>query len=150
MLQGHRTVQGVILLGIHAKKPESNVSVLMNPKRKCIIVSLRILCGELASNIPGGFLGELTGKIQWGFGPNLWPQGTVQQLDNWQWQIHNPNVVLRSIDQVSLAMVSEPNDCDKTKLDDTERQFGQFSEIDSSDDNIMWKDLLDSYVSLSV
>ena len=86
----------------------------------------------------------MTGEIQWGFVPNLWPRGTVQRLDNWGWQIHNPNVVLRSIDQVSSATFLKPNDCDQTKLNDTEPPFGQCSEIDSSDDNIMWKDLLDS------
>ena len=51
--------------------------------------------------------------------------------------------MLRSIDQVSSATFLEPNDCDKT-MNDTERQFGQCSEIDSSDDNSMWTDLLDS------
>lgn len=86
----------------------------------------------------------MTGEIQWGFVPNLWPRGTVQRLDNWGWQIYNPNVVLRSIDQVSSATFLKPNDCDQTKLNDTEPPFGQCSEIDSSDDNIMWKDLLDS------
>lgn len=45
-----------------------------------------------------GFLDELTGSVQWGFLPNLWPKGSVQRLDNWGWQIHNCNVVMRSID----------------------------------------------------
>ncbi len=99
--------------GIHVKKTESNVSALINSKMKCITLTLRTLHDELASNILGGFLDALTGKIQWGFVPNLWLQGTVQRLDNWGWQIHNPNVVLHSIDQVSLLLFLEPNSCDE-------------------------------------
>ena len=65
-----------------------------------------------------GFLKENEGKIQWGFVPSLWPEGTVERLDNWGWQIHNMNVVMRSIDNMSGD--------------------------DHGDNNVMWKDLIDS------
>jgi hypothetical protein len=48
------------------------------------------------------------------------------------------------INQVLLLLFFEPNGCDKNNLDYTKPQVGQFSKIDSSDNNIMWKDLLDS------
>ena len=71
-----------------------------------------------------GFLKENEGKIQWGLVPRLWPEGTVERLDNWGWQIHNMNVVMRSIDNMS----------------GDERPIC----TDHGDNNVMWKDLLDS------
>ena len=48
-----------------------------------------------------GFLDEESGKVQWGFLPNLWPQGTVVRIaSTWGWQIQNPNIVMRAIDEV--------------------------------------------------
>ena len=37
-------------------------------------------------------------ELQWGFPPNLWPRGAIRRLDNWGWEVVNPNVVLRAID----------------------------------------------------
>ena len=37
-------------------------------------------------------------ELQWGLPPNLWPRGVIRRLDNWGWEVVNPNVVLRAID----------------------------------------------------
>ncbi|EJK75722.1 hypothetical protein THAOC_02546 [Thalassiosira oceanica] len=37
-------------------------------------------------------------ELQWGFPPNLWPRGVIRRLDNWGWEVVNPNVVLRAVD----------------------------------------------------
>ncbi|KAL3806396.1 hypothetical protein ACHAXA_001163, partial [Cyclostephanos tholiformis] len=68
------------------------------------------------------YLDESGSRITWGFVPNLWPQGTVHRMDNWGWQIHNKNMVLRTIDQVSSPLFLEPSDFETTKLaaDDSE------------------------------
>lgn len=57
-------------------------------------------------NEPGieWFLNESCGTIQWGFVPNLWPQGMVKRLATWGWEIHNPNVIMRSIDPLPLSL----------------------------------------------
>jgi hypothetical protein len=86
-----------------------------------------------------GFLDESGGRIQWGFVPNLWPQGTVHRMDNWGWQIHNKNVVLRSIDQVPSSILFEPSDCDRFKLADNYNNV-----------NMMWKDLLDALENVAI
>jgi hypothetical protein len=44
------------------------------------------------------FLQEESGVIQWGFVPNLWPEGRVRRLESWGWEIKNCNVVMRAID----------------------------------------------------
>mmetsp|Transcript_31349 Transcript_31349/g.57370 ORF Transcript_31349/g.57370 Transcript_31349/m.57370 type:complete len:433 (-) Transcript_31349:1062-2360(-) len=105
------------------------------------------------------FLDEAMGIVQWGFIPNLWPQGNIQRLDNWGWQIQNPNMILRSIDDTtttattaaapsSLAILSSESnnsEWDETKLDEIEREC---SKSDGKDDvtgsNEMWRDLLDT------
>jgi hypothetical protein len=134
------------LSGIHAQKPGSNVSTSYELQKETLYFDNRSdpYAMTWILNKPGGFLDGLSGKIQWGFVPNLWPQGTVERLDNWGWQIHNPNVVLRSIDQVSTSLFLEPRDCETTS-DDIERVCSKnHGGADSSDNNIMWKDLLDS------
>lgn len=41
----------------------------------------------------------LRGRVlQWGYYPHLWPEGRVEALASWGWQISNPNVCLRAID----------------------------------------------------
>eukprot|EP00579_Thalassiosira_antarctica_P024936 CAMPEP_0202013300 /NCGR_PEP_ID=MMETSP0905-20130828/25756_1 /ASSEMBLY_ACC=CAM_ASM_000554 /TAXON_ID=420261 /ORGANISM="Thalassiosira antarctica, Strain CCMP982" /LENGTH=337 /DNA_ID=CAMNT_0048572799 /DNA_START=11 /DNA_END=1024 /DNA_ORIENTATION=- len=90
------------------------------------------------------FLDELSGIVQWGFVPNLWPQGSVQRVDNWGWQIQNPNVVLRSIDpSPSPAIISEVSEWDETKLDEIERECSKnHGKIVTR--HHLWKDLLDT------
>lgn len=93
------------------------------------------------------FLDECTGVVQWGFAPNLWPQGCVQRLGSWGWQIQNPNVVLRSIDIVEPVspsnMSSELSKWDDAKLDEIEKvcskNLGKFGTHDH-----IWEDLLES------
>lgn len=36
--------------------------------------------------------------IQWGYWPHPWPKGRVYRLPSWGWEIRNPNVILRAID----------------------------------------------------
>ena len=36
--------------------------------------------------------------VQWGFPPHLFPQARVVRLASWGWELQNPNVVLRAID----------------------------------------------------
>ncbi|KAL7538643.1 hypothetical protein ACHAXR_008722 [Thalassiosira sp. AJA248-18] len=90
------------------------------------------------------FLDEKSGTVQWGFVPNLWPQGNVQRLDNWGWQIQNPNVVLRSIEPIpSSPTIPKIIEWDETKLDEIEKECSKnLGEIDTA--NHMWKDLLDT------
>lgn len=100
-------------------------------------------------NDPGieWFLDETSGKIQWGFLPNLWPQGSVRRLDNWGWQIENPNVVLRSIDPSPPLTTAESCDWDETKLDEIESDCSRnHGRLDPNKD--LWKDLLDSLVNI--
>ena len=91
------------------------------------------------------FLDEPTGNIQWGFLPNLWPAGTVSRLDNWGWQISNPNVVMRAIDSVPpqrvLSEQSSSSEWDEAQLDEIEKQCSKNS---GNLDDSLWKDLLDS------
>lgn len=90
------------------------------------------------------FLDELTGTVQWGFTPNLWPQGSVQRLDSWGWQIQNPNVVLRSIDPVApQRTVSGISEWDETKLDEIESECSKNDGKVGTNDHL-WKDLLES------
>lgn len=60
-------------------------------------------------------------------------------MDNWGWQIHNKNVVLRSIDKVPSPTILDPSDCDTFKL-----------AADYSSSNVMWKDLLDSLENVPI
>mmetsp|Transcript_47589 Transcript_47589/g.101127 ORF Transcript_47589/g.101127 Transcript_47589/m.101127 type:complete len:343 (-) Transcript_47589:352-1380(-) len=91
------------------------------------------------------FLDEELGIVQWGFVPNLWPQGHVQRLHNWGWQIQNPNVVLRSIDPTSLAKTLRVGaDWDETNMDEIETECSRSGgKIDIANSS-MWKDLLDT------
>jgi hypothetical protein len=85
------------------------------------------------------FLDESTGIMQWGYAPNLWPQGNVLRLDNWGWQIHNPNVVLRSIDPMPSALtIPFSGESEETKLDETKRDCSREKE----DIDCIWEDLL--------
>lgn len=96
------------------------------------------------TKIPAGFLNEALGIVQWGFFPDLWPQGTVQRLDSWGWQIQNPNVVMRSIDPVpSSASMQKVSGWDETTLDEIERECSK-SDGQSIATNDLWKDLLDT------
>ena len=85
-----------------------------------------------------GFLDEQKGTLQWGFMPNLWPQGNVIRLDNWGWQIQNPNVVLRSID----PLPSSTGQRHVTKLDGVDGEQNNNTQNAISDD--LWKDLIES------
>mmetsp|Transcript_3938 Transcript_3938/g.6487 ORF Transcript_3938/g.6487 Transcript_3938/m.6487 type:complete len:123 (-) Transcript_3938:49-417(-) len=95
------------------------------------------------------------GIVQWGFIPNLWPQGNMQRLDNWGWQIQNPNVILRSIDDSTAAAASsstvQPSEAnggwDEAKLDEIERECSRSDGRDVSC-NEMWRDLLDTMVNI--
>ena len=42
--------------------------------------------------------------IQWGYFPELWPVGKVEPLASWGWQIANPNVCMRAVDEWPLDM----------------------------------------------
>ena len=98
-----------------------------------------------------GLLDEVMGIVQWGFIPNLWPQGNIQRLDNWGWQIQNPNMILRSIDDTttttmpsSSAVLSEGNSgWNETKLDEIEIECSKSDGKDVTG-NDMWRDLLDT------
>lgn len=46
--------------------------------------------------------------IQWGYWPHPWPKGRVSRLPSWGWEIRNPNVLLRAIDDESDS--SRPDD----------------------------------------
>lgn len=80
-----------------------------------------------------GFLSEATGSMQWGFRPNLWPEGSIQRLNNWGWQIQNPNVVLRAIDPSPSPGIMGENEKEGESESDDE---------DEKDDNQLWQDLL--------
>ena len=89
-----------------------------------------------------GFLDEESGKIQWGFLPNLWPQGTVVRIaSTWGWQIQNPNIVMRAIDEV-------PPTKPQTELieRDEENSSGIEQECIKNDTvgDSLFKDLIDS------
>jgi len=86
------------------------------------------------------FLDESSGVLQWGFTPDLWPQGSVQRLGNWGWQIQNPNVILRSLDP-SPSLSSKLSDWDKRTLGEIEREC---SKNDGHDEDNLWRDLLDT------
>jgi hypothetical protein len=73
------------------------------------------------------FLHEESGRVQWGFVPNLWPEGRVRRLDSWGWEIRNCNVVMRAID----TDVMNNNKDEEVPL--------RAKEVD----NQLWKDLLD-------
>lgn len=90
------------------------------------------------------FLNESTGALQWGFLPNLWPQGNVQRLDNWGWQIQNPNVVLRSIDvPPAVAKKSNESEWDESKLDEIESECSRnLGKVDVN--RHLWTDLLET------
>jgi hypothetical protein len=61
------------------------------------------------------FLDEDGRGIQWGRLPHLWPKGQIVRLQNWGWEVRNPNVCLRATDSNNI-----------------------------SDDNELWKDYLES------
>lgn len=44
------------------------------------------------------FLDDDGKEIQWGRLPYLWPKAGLVRLENWGWEIRNPNVCLRAID----------------------------------------------------
>ncbi len=90
------------------------------------------------SNEPGieWFLNESCGTIQWGYMPNLWPQGMVKRLATWGWEIHNPNVILRSIDPLPLSLGK--HNVSSVKLEDTDGDDNQNSK--------MWNDVLNDLV----
>ena len=81
------------------------------------------------------FLDEFSGTIQWGFAPNLWPQGTVKRLKTWGWDIHNPNVILRAIDSIPTSpefSVGLRKDHEQGK-----------ETYSKNDENYLWNDLLE-------
>lgn len=96
------------------------------------------------NSIAKGFLNESTGALQWGFLPNLWPQGNVQRLDNWGWQIQNPNVVLRSIDvPPTVIKKSNESEWDETKLYEIESECSRnLGKVDVN--RHLWRDLLET------
>ena len=91
-----------------------------------------------------GFLDEESGKIQWGFLPNLWPQGTVVRIaSTWGWQIQNPNIVMRAIDEVPAAtpsIHSELIERDEEKSSGIEQECIKNDTVGDS----LFKDLIDS------
>jgi Arc/MetJ-type ribon-helix-helix transcriptional regulator len=76
------------------------------------------------------FLNEESGVIQWGFVPNLWPEGSVRRLDTWGWEIRNCNVIMRAIDR---EVANEYLVCDKLDLERAKQ----------NENDQLWKDLLD-------
>ena len=89
-----------------------------------------------------GFLDEESGKIQWGFLPNLWPQGTVVRIaSTWGWQIQNPNIVMRAIDEVPATKAqSELIERDEEKLGEIEKECTKNDTVGDG----LYKDLIDS------
>lgn len=76
--------------------------------------------------------------------PNLWPQGSVQRLDNWGWQIQNPNVVLRSIDALPPSPItSKLSVWDETILDEIERECSK-NHGQICTNYHLWKDLINT------
>ena len=89
-----------------------------------------------------GFLDEESGKIQWGFLPNLWPQGTVVRIaSTWGWQIQNPNIVMRAIDEVPPTKPqTELIERDEEKSSGIEQECIKNDTVGDS----LFKDLIDS------
>lgn len=92
-----------------------------------------------------GFLITSAAAIQWGVSPNLWPMGMVTRLENWGWQISNPNVVLRAIDPLPSQITLESTDWDGKRLCGKESKDQQCMRCHSKcTAECLWKDLLDS------
>jgi len=74
--------------------------------------------------------------------------GRIRRLENWCWQIHNPNVVLRAIDPSPLQITVHSIDWDGKIVESSEREpeiCARCGEICVRD--CLWMDLLDSLQS---
>ena len=92
------------------------------------------------------FLDEASGIIQWGFPPDLWPQGIVRRLDTWGWEIRNPNVVLRAIEPLlsSEGKYEIEETGLKCKLAKINAQSDEDNQEETNNVNsYLWTDLLD-------
>ena len=65
----------------------------------------------------------------------------MQRLDNWGWQIHNCNVVMRSIDPSPATITGE-----KSKWDEEREYSKNHGQIDVNDH--LWQDLFDTLDSI--
>lgn len=45
-------------------------------------------------------------SLQWGVWPRYWPMGGVRRLPSWGWEVINPNVVMRALDETLSPEVS--------------------------------------------
>jgi hypothetical protein len=65
------------------------------------------------------FLDEDGRGVQWGRLPHLWPKGQIVRLENWGWEIRNPNVCLRATDNNNIR---DDNELWKDYLELMQRQ----------------------------
>lgn len=83
--------------------------------------------------------------LQWGKMPHLWPKARVTRLPSWGWQISNPNVCLRAIDEIPSSNKSNTKSKNEQNQRQQQQEQQQHQPNNANDQhNKLWKDLIES------